>query len=485
MSKTRITDFFTYRWRYQIGYTFIIAAFIALLGFATLYVPGGLSNTEITTVANSPGLNLKNPENLAIASAPYYLVQKGVFTIMGVSDFSVKLTTLILAIITGIGAVLLLRQWYRSNIAVLATAIMITSGQFLFVAQLGAASICYILWPVWLLLAGIMVTRAERFKVFWKVLFALLIPLSLYTPLSIYLVGAILSSAILHPHIRLKLKRTPWWQKISLAVVMLLALAPLGYLIWTRPALGWQLLGIPSTWPIDIMSNLSQLAGQYLSFMTPTNAALMTPFVSLGAAVLIVLGVLRLLETRYTARSYTITAWTILLIPVIIINPKFTTVTFVPLLLLLASGIDFLLRSWYKLFPRNPYARIAGLLPLSVLIFALVFTGVNRYIFGYHYDPQTVKHFNFDLTLFDHEVQSNKPLTLVVSPEEKAFYLAIAYYAHDTSAPLSVVDSAPASGDFASTRAAKQSIDTVPARIVTSSLSNESDRFYLYKSQSK
>lgn len=485
MSKTRITDFFTYRWRYQIGYGIIIAAFTMLLTFAALYVPGGLSTNEMMAVAQSPELSFTRPESLATINAPYYLLQKALFTVLGVTNFSVKLPALLLAIITGIGAVLLLRQWYRPNVAVLATAIMITTGQFLFVAQLGTASINYILWPVWLLLAGIMVTRSGRSKTIWKILFAALIPLSLYTPLSIYLVGAILSSAILHPHIRLQLRRTAWWQKIGLICIILLVLAPLALLIWLKPALAWQLLGIPTVWPIDIMAHLSQLAGQYLSFMTATTGALMTPFVSLGAAILIILGVIRLLETRYTARSYTITAWTVLLIPVIIINPKFTTVTFVPLLLLLASGIDFLLRSWYRLFPRNPYARIAGLIPLTVLVFALIFTGVTRYVYGYHYDPQTVKNFNFDLTLLNYNVRQGKPLTLVVSPQERAFYLAVAYYAHDTKAPLHVVDIPPFQGEYASTRAAAKTRDRLPSTIITSSLASESDRFYLYKDTKK
>ena len=485
MSKTRITDFWTYRWRYQIGYGLIVAIFIALLTFAALYVPGGLSDAEMTAVGNSPHLSFVHPESLATTNLPYDLLQKATFNLLGVTNFSVKLPALILAILTGIGAVLLLRQWYRPNVAVLATAIMITTGQFLFVAQLGTASISYVLWPIWLLLAGIMVTRAGKFKLFWKMLFAVLIPLSLYTPLSIYLVVAILSSAILHPHIRLQIRRTNWLQKTGLFVLGILALAPLGYLIWLNPNLGWQLLGIPTSWPIDVAANLSQLAGQYLSFITPTTGALMTPFVSLGAAILIVLGIIRLVETRYTARSYTITAWTILLIPVIIINPKFTTVTFVPLLLLLASGIDFLLRSWYRLFPRNPYARIAGLVPLTVLVFALVFTGVTRYVYGYHYDPQTVRNFNFDLTLLNYSVRQNKPLTLVTTPQERDFYLAVAYYAHDSKAPLLVVSTPPTHGEYASTRAGQKTIKALPSKIVTSSLAHDADRFYLYKDATK
>ncbi len=48
--------------------------------------------------------------------------------------------------------------------------------------------------------------------------------------------------------------------------------------------------------------------------------------------------------------------------PVILINPIFTSVTFVPIVLLLAAGLTSLIGYWYRLFPRNPYARVAGLI---------------------------------------------------------------------------------------------------------------------------
>lgn len=485
MVKALVTDFLIYRWRYAIGYLLVGLAFIALLVFAGLYVPGGLSQSEMTVVAKSTQLTLDNPESLAIGSAPFYLLQKLILETLGVTNFSVKILSLVCAFITGLGAVLLLRQWYRPNIAVLASVIMITTGQFLFVGQLGTTSILYIMWPIWLLLAATMITRSINHKRFWKVLFFILMPLSLYTPLSIYLVLAIVSAAILHPHVRHVVRRISPLHLTGLLSASLILIAPLGYLIYLNPNLTLQLLGMPTTWPPDLVANLAQLGQQYFNFISPQSGTLMTPVIGLGSIALIVLGAWQLFKTRYTARSYTLTAWVILLIPVQIINPLYTTVTFVPFLLLMASGLTLLLRSWYSMFPLNPYARIAGLVPLVILVGGLVISGIDRYIYGYHYDPSTATSFSRDITLFNYSVRSDQPTTLYVSKNEEPFYKAVAQYNKD--AELIITTSKPTVKNFAATRLAHKQLneDHSISRIITTGYTNEADRFYIYKNDTK
>jgi hypothetical protein len=482
MGKTLITDFYLYRWRYAIGYTTVILAFVLLLLFAGLYVPGGLNDREMQNLATTAGINFREPESLTIINAPYYLFQKLFLVTLGVTTFTIKLPSLVVAFATGIGAVLLLRRWFRPNIAVLASTIMVTTGQFLFVAQSGTASISYILWAVWLLLAATMITSSSRHKRFWKVLFFIIMPLSLYTPLSIYLVLAIISAALLHPHVRHVLKRMSPTHLAGLGLISAVLIAPLAYLIYLRPQLGLQLLGVPEQWPPNFLVNAQELVQQYLNFIAPQSGSLMTPVLGLGSIALIFIGAWQLYKTRYTARSYTMTAWGILLVPILFINPTYTTITFVPFLLLLASGLNFLLRSWYKMFPRNPYARIAGLVPLVVLVSGLVVSGVDRYVYGYHYDPQTATSFSRDLTLFNYKVKGEYFTQLVVTNKEKPFYDAVAKY--NKGSKILVMTNVPAKGDFAATRDAHMSVKTgAVTRIVTTGYSNEGDRFYIYKNQ--
>ncbi len=480
MAKWLLSDFLTYRFRYQIGYSLIIILFISLLVVAGLFVPGGLSEGETKNFVQTATIDLQDPSTLAIPNLPFYAIQRVSLEIFGPSIFAFKLPALICAFFAGLGAVLLLRRWFRPNIAVLATVIMITTGQFLYVAQSGVASITYILWSVWLLLAATMITTSLRHKRFWKLLFFTVMPLSLYTPLSIYLVLAIFSAGILHPHVRYVLKKMPRPHLIILTIYSLIIAAPLGYLVARNPSLGLQMLGAPETWPPDIWRNSKILVQQYLNFFSPQSGVLMTPVLGLGSIALILIGVWQLFRVRYTARSYTLTAWMVLLFPVLVINPIFTSVTFVPLLLLLASGMSYLLREWYDMFPRNPYARIVGVVPLTILVLGLVVTGMGRYFDGYRHDPETASSFSHDIALYNEHINAKGVPKLVVTKEEFSFYVGLVKY--DRKTPPLIITTTPASGQFAATRAAHSSIRGAEiTRIISTDDSRDSDRFYIYK----
>jgi len=479
MTRLLFSKFLTYRFRYQIGYSLVVLIFIALLIVAGTHVPGGLSESERTQFVETAAMDLQNANTFAIPNMPFFVMQRLSLETFGPTEFAFKLPALVAAFFAGIGAVFLLRRWFRPNIAVLATIIMITTGQFLYIAQAGTGTITYILWSVWLLLAATMITTSPHHKRLWKLLFFIIMPLSLYTPLSIYLVVAILSAGLLHPHVRYVLKQMPPIHLLLLFSISLSIAAPLIYLLFINPSLMLNLLGIPAVWPTDIWINLQILSQQYLNFMTPESGTLMTPVLGLGSIALILLGIWQQFTIRYTARSYTLVAWILLLIPILVINPEFSSVAFVPLLLLLASGLSFLLRFWYDMFPRNPYARFVGIVPLSILVAGLVLTGLSRYFDGYRHDPVTASSFNHDIALYNEHIRNKNIGKLVVTNEELPFYMALISY--DENPPLVLNNVTPAEGEFAATRAAHERIDLVPTRIITTATSENADRFYIYK----
>lgn len=472
------TSFILYRWRYIIGYSLVAILLAGLLVFAGLSVPGGISEAEMRSVVQSDSVSLLDPTTWGVVSLPFYLFQKLIITIFGVSDFTIKLPSLILGLFSAIGLILLLRRWFKPNIAVLASLIAITTGQFLFVAQNGVPGVSYIFWPVVLLLLGTQVTRtkATRFRVVWKWLFAAAAALSLYNPLSIYPLIAILVAVILHPHLRNAVRRLSKFKVAVGVIIALIILMPLILNIYANPSLGLTLLGMPSDWPPDILANVKTLASQYLLFWEPSATTLMTPVFGLGSVLLILLGLYRLIRTRETTRSYLIIIWVICLLPILIINPRFTSVVFVPAVLLLAAGLTSLIGYWYRLFPRNPYARVAGLVPLVVLVAVLMGSGLDRFIYGYHYAPNTAVNFSKDLQLIPKDIKR-----LVVSEKELAFYQVVAK--HNKNFEVFI----DATGDvFTATRQAKRdyagyTID----RIITTTYTKDSDRLYTYKKLSQ
>lgn len=173
-------------------------------------------------------------------------------------------------------------------------------------------------------------------------------------------------------------------------------------------------------------------------------------------------------------------AWLLLLLPILLINPHFTTVTFVPLLLLLAMGLQALFGYWYRLFPRNPYARVAGLIPLVVLVGGLVFSGVERYVYDYHYDPHTASNFSHDLSILNGALENDKqPITLVVSRGEQPFYAVVAKYHHK----IELASTLPAKTQTTTyvTHAAHEADQPTATEILTNASSDDANRFYIYK----
>ncbi len=466
-----VTSFYTYRWRYWIGYGFLGLFFICLLLFAGLYVPGGISTQEMETVIKSSTISLTNLDSLAMTNLPYHLLQKVSLTVFGVSDFSIKLPSLVLAFFSALGLVVLLRRWFRPNIALLASVIAVTTGQFLFIAQSGTPDILYVLWAVWLLLLGTLIAKRSGPRTLWKVLFFIVSALSLYTPLSIYALVALALAAVLHPHLRYIIKQLSKRKLAGAFVLGVVITIPLLVGVAQSRELGLTILGIPSNWP-NVGANLGVLMQQYLGFAQPSSTTLMTPVFGLGSMLIIGFGMMKLVRTWQSTQSYLIITWLLCLVPVLITNPRFTSVTFLPLVLLLATGLSSLLGFWYTLFPRNPYARVAGLIPLVALVAALVLTGLERYSYGYHYDPQTVQNFSHDLSLIPKDTR-----TLVVSDGQLPFFRIVEAHTKNLT-----VTTQPTDKTFVVTRAAKKSFEGYRVeRIITSATYQDADRLYVYK----
>lgn len=482
--RTRVTDYLLYRWRYILGGLLIIATVASLLFVVGIYVPGGLRPAEQASAIQSGNLSIKNLDSSMVVQLPYHLLQRLSFIKFGMSDLSIKLPSLVLSALTVLGLFLLLKTWFHRNTAVIGTLLAFATAQYLFLSQDGTPGIMFAFVSIWLLFVSTAVSRKHIFGLLWKVLTGLFLALSLYIPLGIYLDIAIVVTAFSHPHIRYLIRKM---SRIRLAVAAVLAavsLSPLVYSAFVDPGIATSLLGIPTKSP-DILANLNTV-GETLFWPTaqPVNS-LISPLYTPTILMIILVGLYKLLTYKYTARSYITLGWALMLIPMVILNPGYVTDLFPLMAIMIAMGINTLIAYWYRLFPRNPYARIAGLIPLSVLVLGLVTTGVLSYMHEYNYNPVVVNTYSSDLQILNTElVQYPHGDTLLVAPDEKNFYDLVAHYDSrfhiTTDIPKSystLIESHAGRG--------RQVIDDTPVEIVTNARSNAADRFYIYKSTTK
>lgn len=481
--KQRVTEYTLYRYRYVIGYSLAFFCVVGLLAGAALFVPQGIRAQEQRSALSSNSIEFLHFNPDTVIDLPYHLLQLASMALLGVSEISIKLPSVILGVFAVIGIFLLIRAWMRSNVAVIATLIGATIPAFIFTAQDGTPMIFSITTSIWLLLSATYVARRHRNGMLWKALLFSFFVMTLYTPLGIYLCVALLLSAIFHPHIRYIIRRLDPNRIFIGAGIALLLLAPLLYSIIARPTIGLRLLGIPANQP-DWMPQLTAMAGLLFGFGEPSDG-IVRPVISIGIALLILVGMYRLVRTRHTARSYVTTIWLLLLLPFVYINLEYALLLVPIIIILAAMGMATLIIEWYRLFPHNPYARVFGLLPLSFIVAGLVLSNAGRYTMSYAASPELAKSFNTDLSLLHQtvdrtEASEEEPIPVVVGQESREFYQMAA----DRNQRYTIADRAPEKTPYISLvgSGASPTPDVTPSYITVTPRHIDANRVYLYKS---
>jgi len=213
---------------------------------------------------------------------------------------------------------------------------------------------------------------------------------------------------------------------------------PLGwgmYKDWTQL---WHLLAIPTNLP-GPWQFLKDLALAASNLFNPYNLKFgetITPLLSLASTALLLMGGARLLKDSHSVRTYVLLTWGAVLVPVVGFNPNNLIVLLVPCMLVVAIGVHLIITYWYRLFPRNPYARVFGLLPLAVLVLAVVQFNNQRYVHGMLYSEQAASIFNNDAFLAQkamYDLPRQGPMTVVAPEGEESLYQLIVQHRPNTS----------------------------------------------------
>ncbi len=490
MKQGTLKQLVLYRYRYTVGYILFVVALVGCLMLAGWGAPNGLTHQERVSAITSSQLDIHNFQHLDIINLPYRLLQKGSIDLLGLTQLAIKLPSLVLGLISGVGLLFLLRNWLNTGIALVAGLIAVTTGQFLIIAQSGTPTIMLFFWSVFLLLAAIHIARKSRWPLGWKLLLFIAAALSLYTPLSVYVLVMMLVSAVLHPHLRHVIKRSSKLKLLIASLTALVLLLPLILRVSEQPGLIPRLFGLDGvTWSFSaIWQNLVSLSHTFLAF---TNASIspesMAPLYSAAVLALMVFGLLRLIIVdHHSARAYALALWLVSVAILLVLQPELLAISFVPLILLLAIGINTLIGEWYKLFPNNPYARISAILPLAILLGSVVYVNVESYKNSYTYDKNVPVYFSNDLNLVRQQLNNTQgAVTLAVPKSDQNFYLLL-----KPEYPKLIVDTQLTYLPSSYTVIAANQLVTPKIissnkieNIITNSYKDEGLRFYVYQPQ--
>ncbi len=300
-----------------------------------------------------------------------------------------------------LGFFYVLRHWYTTRIAFFGTALFATSAWFLHSARYASEDATYLLLP--LLIAGVIAlqarTRAKR-AVLAVVVFGLL---ALYIPGVIWLIAAalFLKRQIIISAIKLQ----PGWFNAILGVLTAILLSPLVVML-AKPLRGssWShnildLYGLPTRLPSvgDIAHNIKDTFADIFiySHNGPIYTAGHLPWLDIATVALVIIGVYQFIKHRALDRSKLIAIVGIASFILVALGGEVPLLVFLPFVYLVAvEGLKWLLDSWLRVFPRNPFARSFGIVIIVLIVGTISLYQLNRYFLAWGFNPETRAVFN-------------------------------------------------------------------------------------------
>ena len=476
MKKSPISKLFLYRHRFIIGYILLGLAFVTLLFVLPLLAQKGLSEAEIESATSSYYLEFESVTNGGnLVDLPYKLLQKASISIFGLTAYAIKLPSIIIGLLLGVLLILLLNRWFKNNVSLLASCLVILSTPFLYLAGSGTPLIMLVFWPTLLLWLGSKIQGETKPKPLYSILFAFALLLAVFTPYMVYFAVFCVIFAVTQPHLRFILKTLPKIPLILTILIVLSGLATLIVNIVNNGSVIAELLTAKNFAAESFIPNLKTGLAPVFSWRTSLDSIFLSPLISLPTFAIALIGLFSTTKGFFASRNSI--ASLLIVFTLVVTGFRSDAIIFfvLPFSILIAHGLKYILEKWYGLFPENPYARISAIFPLIILFTLILVPSLFQYIFGYHYNPTLANKFSSDLTI----VRENLTDETLLVPESKSAFYRILENSSNITVITSFNETKP--DHFASLgKLEKTPKDYEVSRIITSAKSDNSDIIYLY-----
>ncbi len=473
MKKIVISKLFLYRHRFIIGYAILGLAFVGLLFCLPLIAQYGLSDAEMASAVGSYNLSIDAPLNGDLVDLPYRFLQKISISIFGLTPYAVKLPSILIGLLLGFLFILLLNRWFKNNVSLLASCLIVLSTPFLFLAGSGTPLIMIVFWPTLLLWLGSRIQGEKKPKPLYSLLFAVALLLAIFTPYMLYFAVFCVLFVFLQPHLRFIVKSLPKAPLIIVAILILGGITALIMNIVNHPDTIMELLFASGFQADNIWNNLGTGFAPVFAWWGGVESVFLAPLMSLPTLSIALIGLLSTTKGFFASRNSIASLLLIFTIIITAFNPSAVIFFILPIAILVAHGLKYLLEKWYGLFPENPYARVAAILPLSILFGVILVPSLFQYVYGYRYNHDVAGQFNYDVAI----IRENLTDETIVAKENYEFYKILE---HSTN--LKVVNEL---SDVDSEKVAilHDTLDSpyyVLSQIIASPMCEKSDIMYLY-----
>jgi hypothetical protein len=345
----------------------------------------GYSQNELATYQAS--LNFKDILNNPL-NAPFLLGVKALTYLHPNNLLVTRLMATFCGVLTLAVFALLIRRWHDTRTAVITTLLFGMSAWFWHVARWGTPEI--LLFGVFLLAAcGFWLKKTNHWLAL-LVCFGFAAAL-LYVPGMIWFVvlGIVWQwktiDRVFKKHLAV----------VTLGTLLLVAaLAPMGWAIYHNHDLAWRLLGLPEQWPslLTIAENILKVP-YHLFIHGPQN-----PEAWLGTAAILdaftltmfALGCYLYVQHFKLLRTPLFILITVVTAVLVSIGGPVSLSVIIPFMYVIAAaGISYLLDKWFEVFPRNPIARAIGWIALGLVVVLACSFHVTHYFIGWPHASAT------------------------------------------------------------------------------------------------
>ena len=406
--KTRtLKQLVLYNYRYFFAYCVVIVSIAYFLGWRLGSIGPGLAGQEIVTAARHTNIE-------SILRLPLYplhsLLQWASMQTLGISPWSIRLPSIILAGATAVCLYNLLKRWFGKSTALLSTAVFISADWFLFIARFGTGAIEF---SFWLSVALLCFTKLIERKNRWLPALALSIAGLLFVPLGIYAAITLVASLFGFIVFRQRFTETKTWLKITSCTIVIIAFGLFLYITLTVPlffknALGVQAVPTFSEYISNLFSNISS-AVAILPASNPSINPTGLFIVRYFELIFILFGVIMLWRTRINRLNLIVLILSVVLVLASGLSDgsRGSGVILVPAAIYMTAGIRHLMHRWKRTFPKNPYARVAAYIPLTLLFVLVVSAHYVSYFVVWPSQTSTHMAFSQDFQLLQDEL--NRP----------------------------------------------------------------------------
>jgi len=492
VGKQNPNKYFLYRKRFILGYLFLAVSFLSLLFFLPQVSPNGLSNSEIDSAITSHQLNYQSIFSGNFIDLPYHLLQKASFKLFGITNFSIKLPSIIIGGMLGLLFVLLLNRWFKNNTAIIASIITVLSSSFLFIAGNGTPLIMIVFWPTLLLWLGAKTQGKERPAPIWCFIFAFTLFLSSFTPYMIYLIIAILIYTILQPHLRFTIKSLPPLPLSIVSILILSGFSLMGFILFMHPDLMQTMILSKNFTEAQYYENLRQAFLPFFTWNGVIESIFLAPQISLPAFLIAIVGLISTFKGFFASRNSIAIFFIFFTVVISGLRTDYAILLILPAAILIAHGLRYIVNKWHELFPENPYAKLLGVLPIALFLFIMITSDLSHFISGYRYTTSVANQFNNDLSLVLRHLSDGDQVLIDDNYNFSQLIFAVGQTTPLLQSPLSIKVSSQIK-DFTpntvfyslhkldpSQLSANPSHKITLTQIITSSKSQNADRLYQY-----